>query len=190
MKESSGPGRIAPSTAVAGLDLRLLAGFNEDDLRRELDFWTKALAGHVSILPRTHDETRKRDAAISYASCKLALIDERLNALDMARRAASSRPGRKADLEDLKRRVPVTDALRRLGVDVREGRDRTAGVCRCVSPLHDDLSPSMVLYADGGFTCFGCGLSGDLFTAVQLALGTGFEGAVAWVRSAAIGGQL
>ena len=47
------------------------------------------------------------------------------------------------------------------GVEVkRTGRE----IC-CV--LHDDKSPSMLIYRDGGFYCFGCKKGGDIIKFVQ-----------------------
>jgi DNA primase len=31
-------------------------------------------------------------------------------------------------------------------------------------PFHDDGSPSLHVYDDGGWKCFGCGLGGDVFS--------------------------
>jgi hypothetical protein len=54
-------------------------------------------------------------------------------------------------------------ALRRTGA-------HWTGHCPC--PDHDDQTPSFVVYADGGWTCFGrCGRSGDIYTLVALCFG-------------------
>lgn len=40
----------------------------------------------------------------------------------------------------------------------REGNDRWQAVC----PLHADANPSLKVFADGGFKCFGCAASGSI----------------------------
>jgi len=33
---------------------------------------------------------------------------------------------------------------------------------KVVCPFHDDRNPSLHVYEDGGFKCFGCGVAGDV----------------------------
>lgn len=40
---------------------------------------------------------------------------------------------------------------------------------RCIFPDHDDSDPSMVIYGDRRFTCFGCDRHGDIFQAIAVA---------------------
>lgn len=41
---------------------------------------------------------------------------------------------------------------------------------KIVCPFHDDRNPSLHVYEDGGFKCFGCGAAGDVFDFVGLYL--------------------
>lgn len=50
------------------------------------------------------------------------------------------------------------------------GASRLLG--RCISPEHEDKTPSMTVYVDRGiFRCFGCGAHGDVLDLVGLAEG-------------------
>jgi len=42
---------------------------------------------------------------------------------------------------------------------------------RCIFPDHDDTTPSLVVYDDNRFTCFGCDRHGDIFQAIAVAEG-------------------
>lgn len=48
-------------------------------------------------------------------------------------------------------------------------RGRNVSV-RCV--FHQDRTPSLVLYADGGYNCFGCGANGQ--NAIDFVMGMGY----------------
>ncbi len=67
------------------------------------------------------------------------------------------------------RRVSAVDAAEKLGIPYR--RSGLRGTCRCL--FHDDRTPSMALYPDGGYHCFGCGAHGDVTALYMKALGLG-----------------
>ena len=61
--------------------------------------------------------------------------------------------------EEIKQSLSMRDVLERYGVKVKRN------MCSC--PFHgEDKHPSMKVFKDG-FKCFGCGLSGAIFTFVQ-----------------------
>lgn len=49
----------------------------------------------------------------------------------------------------------------------RTGRDTWTG--RCIFPDHPDTDPSLVVYDDNRFTCFGCNRHGDIIQAIAIA---------------------
>ena len=55
----------------------------------------------------------------------------------------------------------LPDYLRMKGIEINNG------LCRCLSPLHEDKNPSCRI-AKSAFHCFGCGISGDIYDAVEL----------------------
>jgi hypothetical protein len=65
-------------------------------------------------------------------------------------------------IEHVKENVPIEDVAREYVEQLSETRaDRLVG--RCVSRDHADKTPSLVIYKDTrSFTCFGCGLWGDV----------------------------
>ena len=61
------------------------------------------------------------------------------------------------------REVPLTDVISAYaGIKLAQRGSRWSGCC----PLHDDRSPSFIVYPDGRFHCFGCGISGDSISLV------------------------
>lgn len=64
------------------------------------------------------------------------------------------------DFTDLKNRL---DLLAEIEKDLGPGR-RSGGVVMYCCPFHKDSTPSLAVYRDGGFKCFGCDKSGDLIT--------------------------
>jgi CHC2-type zinc finger protein len=83
--------------------------------------------------------------------------------------ALAPRVGRSALDEELLT-IPAVDYVRRL-----TGRepDRT-GKIAC--PFHPDRTPSLQLYGDGGFYCFGCGVGGSLYDFGAALWGLGTKG--------------
>ncbi|HHW42529.1 MAG TPA: hypothetical protein GXX25_01730 [Desulfotomaculum sp.] len=55
------------------------------------------------------------------------------------------------------REIPLPDVARRYGLELRRAGSRW--VARC--PFHDDSNPSLVLFPDGRWRCFGCQAHGD-----------------------------
>ncbi|MPZ99101.1 MAG: hypothetical protein GEU80_07130 [Dehalococcoidia bacterium] len=79
------------------------------------------------------------------------------------------------DVEQVKRRHPIADAIAAHGVELRPRGGRLTGRC----PFHEDRDPSLVVYPDTrSFHCFGCGASGDVIDFVRRAEGIGFREAV------------
>jgi len=56
------------------------------------------------------------------------------------------------------RGLSATEVAQELGLDLREAGERK--VLRCPSGTHQDERPSLVLFPDGSFHCFGCGAHG------------------------------
>ncbi len=69
----------------------------------------------------------------------------------------------RAILDDLRQRTDLA-ALIAETVVLRQSGKRHNGCC----PWHDDRFPSLAVYPDGGWRCFGCGLWGDAIAWLQL----------------------
>ena len=65
----------------------------------------------------------------------------------------------KVDTDAIKAANPIESTIERLS-----GQTIMRHKIRC--PFHDDGSPSLHVYEDGGWKCFGCGLSGDVLSFV------------------------
>ena len=65
----------------------------------------------------------------------------------------------KVDTDAIKAANPISSTIERLCGQMIERHK-----IRC--PFHDDGSPSLHVYEDGGWKCFGCGLSGDVLSFV------------------------
>ena len=50
-------------------------------------------------------------------------------------------------------------------------------------PFHNEKSPSLVIYHNTSFKCFGCGKSGDVFTLIQQMERLPFYEAIKWVAA-------
>ncbi len=61
---------------------------------------------------------------------------------------------------------------------VKAGRDRFVGLC----PFHGEKSPSMSVWSDGRWHCFGCGAGGDVFEFVKRWYKCDFRGALEILR--------
>ena len=82
------------------------------------------------------------------------------------------------DLEQLKRRLPLLDFLRRRNWTARRigRRQEFVGLC----PLHQETRPSFYVNAHKNlFYCHGCGYGGDLIRFVELSLHLSFRESVA-----------
>jgi len=101
------------------------------------------------------------------AACRVA--QGRMNAA-----APAPLPGR-LDAAEVKRRVDLVSYIERQNIPLRKaGHDRFIGAC----PFHEDRSPSMSVWTDGHWKCFGCGAGGDVFAFVMRQRGCGFREAV------------
>ncbi len=72
--------------------------------------------------------------------------------------------------QGLKRAVPlerfISDQV--LTTRLQRAGDRWRGTC----PLHEERTPSFIVYPDSGWTCFGkCNRSGDIYTLIGLVFG-------------------
>ena len=89
------------------------------------------------------------------------------------------------DIDQLKRRNPVAEVVRRHGVELRGQGKRLTGRC----PFHEDRTPSFCVYPETeSFHCFGCGASGDVIDFVRRTQGLGFREAVLRLGGGAGGG--
>jgi RepB DNA-primase from phage plasmid/CHC2 zinc finger len=78
--------------------------------------------------------------------------------------------GRVSDLDELLLAIPASTYVRQLaGLEPR--RD---GKVNC--PFHDDADPSLQLYDDGTFYCFGCGAGGSIYDFAARLWSTGTKG--------------
>ena len=81
--------------------------------------------------------------------------------LEITRRAYFDR----MNLEEVKQSNPLADVVRKYGIKVNR-----YGMCQC--PFHQDRGPSMKIYPDGHFHCFGCNAHGDVINFVAMHDGT------------------
>lgn len=73
--------------------------------------------------------------------------------------------------ETVKSRIRLADALSMYGVSVNR-----QGFCSC--PFHAERTPSMHVYPNDTFYCFGCGAHGDVIDFVMRLYGLSFKDAV------------
>ncbi len=100
------------------------------------------------------------------AACRVA--QARIDAAAPARL-----PGR-LDAAAVRGRVDLVAYIER-DVPLRKvGADRYVGLC----PFHEDRSPSMSVWTDGRWKCFGCGAGGDVFAFVMRRRGCSFREAI------------
>lgn len=78
------------------------------------------------------------------------------------------------DAADVKARVDLVNYIDKHVHLVKAGHDRFIGIC----PFHGDKSPSMSVWTDGRWRCFGCGVGGDVFEFVKLWHKCDFRGAL------------
>lgn len=81
----------------------------------------------------------------------------------------------KKDIELIKEKIDMVEFLESRGINmVRRGMNYV-GLC----PVHSERSPSFnVRTAQGTYHCFGCGISGDIFSLIQDMDGLSFTGAI------------
>lgn len=63
-------------------------------------------------------------------------------------------------VEEIKERFSIKEELQARGVEVNR-----AGFCRCI--FHEEKTPSMKIYPNNSFHCFGCGKSGDVISVIM-----------------------
>lgn len=86
-----------------------------------------------------------------------------------------------ADLDQLKRRFPLLDYLRRIHWTAR--RAGTSGEFLGACPLHEETKPSFYVNARKNlFYCHGCGHGGDLIRLVELSQGLSFRQSIAYLQ--------
>ncbi len=71
------------------------------------------------------------------------------------------------DTDQIKRAISLRDEMERRGVRVNR-----RGYALC--PFHRERTPSLKVYPDGTFHCFGCGAHGDVISFVGMADGLSF----------------
>lgn len=86
-----------------------------------------------------------------------------------------------ADMEQLKRRIPLLDYLRRIHWTARVSG--TSGEVLGLCPLHHETRPSFYVNARKNlFYCHGCGRGGDLIRFVELSQGLSFRQSISHLR--------
>lgn len=77
--------------------------------------------------------------------------------------------------------VPIVSVMEILGVElIRMGGKY---MCKCISPDHEDSTPSMAVYPDTNtFFCFGCRASGDSIKAISLVKRMNFNEACNFIK--------
>lgn len=86
----------------------------------------------------------------------------------------SDRGPARLDAADIKRRVDIVSYIGARVALTKAGHDRFVGVC----PFHGDRNPSMSVWTDGHWKCFGCGAGGDVFAFVMRMYACEFREAV------------
>src|SRR5687767_14199053 len=77
-------------------------------------------------------------------------------------------------IADMKQRLGIDDVVGETVRLARAGRN-VKGLC----PFHSEKTPSFVVYPkNGSYHCFGCGVSGDIFSFVMATEGLDFRGAL------------
>jgi hypothetical protein len=77
----------------------------------------------------------------------------------------------KRRVERLKDEIPLANLFERDGIRLT----KNGGLLKCCCPFHKEKTPSLVLYPDGHFHCFGCEERGDIFSYVQRRDGCSFK---------------
>ena len=86
------------------------------------------------------------------------------------------------DVEAIRARHPIADAVAGSGVELRRSGRRLVGLC----PFHEDRRPSLVVYTESGrWFCFGCDQGGDVIDFVGRIRGTGFRETAALLEAGA-----
>lgn len=82
------------------------------------------------------------------------------------------KPGR-VDPQAVKQQNDIIRVIERY-TRLRKSGQRFSGKC----PIHNDKNPSLIVYPDGHWHCFGCGKGGDVISFIEAIENTDFRGAV------------
>lgn len=84
----------------------------------------------------------------------------------------------KEQIEDIRTKVDIVDWLEKRGTHFKTAGENLVGLC----PVHSERSPSFnVRPSIQRFNCFGCGISGDIFSLVEVMESLTFIGAVQYI---------
>jgi hypothetical protein len=87
-------------------------------------------------------------------------------------------PGRvHIDVDEIKRRSDLAGHIGQF-TRLRKSGQRFTGRC----PIHGDKNPSLVVYPDQSWHCFGCGKGGDIFSFIMAKDGVDFRQAAESLR--------
>jgi DNA primase len=74
-------------------------------------------------------------------------------------------------IAELKQNIDLVSAVESSGVELARRGTRHVGLC----PFHDEKTPSLFIFPDNHFKCFGCGEHGDVIDFVQKLYGLSFK---------------
>lgn len=78
------------------------------------------------------------------------------------------------DLTGIKENIDLVSIIQDAGVDLKRSGSRHVGRC----PFHEDREPSLFVFPDNRFKCFGCGEHGDAVDFIQKYHSVDFKGAL------------
>lgn len=159
---------------------RYLRRFTDEYIRQRIAF---CVAGLQRIAAADDpDDPRERRCKLDYAvelEAGRRLLADRRRWRDSGRESLRISDD---EIAEIKSRLPIENALDRLGVEHRRGR------FRCLNPEHADSHPSASIHPRDNYVhCFACGWSGDVIAIVALAESLSFRDAIERCR-AMIGG--
>lgn len=77
-------------------------------------------------------------------------------------------------LPELKQNISLVSVVNAAGIELRQNGNRYVGLC----PFHDEKTPSLYIFPDNRFKCFGCGEYGDVINFVQKFYNLSFKDAL------------
>lgn len=78
------------------------------------------------------------------------------------------------DLSAVKDSIDLVSVVRGEGIELKRSGSRHVGLC----PFHADHNPSLFVFDDGYFKCFGCGKKGDAIDFIRRLHGCDFQEAL------------
>jgi DNA primase len=78
------------------------------------------------------------------------------------------------NISELKQDIDLASVVTDSGVELKRSGTRHVGLC----PFHDEKTPSLFIFPDNHFKCFGCGEHGDCIDFVQKLHGLSFKDAL------------